>query len=372
MKILYALQGTGNGHVSRARDIIPLLQKKCHTDILISGTQADISLPFEVNYRLKGFSFIFGKKGGVDIWNTYIQANAKRLRDEIASLPVMDYDFVINDFEPVSAWACLIRKIPCIALSHQAALLEKNAPRPSKKDPLGRFILNNYAPASARFGFHFGRYGKNVFTPVIRKEVRDIIPVDQDYYTVYLPAFSNEALIDRLRNFPDVRWVVYSKHTRKDTYHANIEIHPVTNEAFLSSMAGCTGILCGAGFETPAEALFLGKKLLVVPMANQYEQQCNAASLKELGVPVIKKFNEKSYHHIQEWLNSDLKIQINYPDQTEWIINKIFEMQVKQVLKKNKWQKDYVLTYHKGKEKKRRKFGIKFFSKPAKHDIETS
>jgi hypothetical protein len=47
-------------------------------------------------------------------------------------------------------------------------------------------------------------------------------------------------------------------------------------------------------------------------------------------------------------------------------------MQVKQVLKKNKWQKDYVLTYHKGKEKKRRKFGIKFFSKPAKHDIETS
>ena len=28
MKILYAIQGTGNGHISRARDIIPVLQKK--------------------------------------------------------------------------------------------------------------------------------------------------------------------------------------------------------------------------------------------------------------------------------------------------------------------------------------------------------
>ena len=28
MKILYAIQGTGNGHISRARDIIPILKKK--------------------------------------------------------------------------------------------------------------------------------------------------------------------------------------------------------------------------------------------------------------------------------------------------------------------------------------------------------
>ena len=39
MKILYAIQGTGNGHLSRARDIIPILQKKGDVDILVSGTQ---------------------------------------------------------------------------------------------------------------------------------------------------------------------------------------------------------------------------------------------------------------------------------------------------------------------------------------------
>ena len=39
MKILYAVQGTGNGHFSRAQDVIPLLKKKAQVDILVSGTQ---------------------------------------------------------------------------------------------------------------------------------------------------------------------------------------------------------------------------------------------------------------------------------------------------------------------------------------------
>ena len=62
MKILYAVQGTGNGHITRALEIIPFLQKKGDLDILISGIQSDIELPFEVKYRFKGLSFIFGKK----------------------------------------------------------------------------------------------------------------------------------------------------------------------------------------------------------------------------------------------------------------------------------------------------------------------
>src|SRR3990170_7366789 len=104
MKILYAIQGTGNGHISRAREIIPLLQRRCETDILISGSQADIELPFEVKFRLHGLGFDFGKKGGIDLRKTYNKANTKRLLKEIKELPVAGYDFVLNDFEPVSAW----------------------------------------------------------------------------------------------------------------------------------------------------------------------------------------------------------------------------------------------------------------------------
>ena len=78
MKILYAIQGTGNGHISRARDIIPILQLKGTVDILISGTQADIELPYPIKYKFKGLSFIFGTKGNVDMVSTYRKSNLKK------------------------------------------------------------------------------------------------------------------------------------------------------------------------------------------------------------------------------------------------------------------------------------------------------
>lgn len=106
MRVLYAIQGTGNGHLSRARDVIPaLLDQGVALDVLISGTQADIQISYPVKYRFKGLSFIFGKKGGVDMWRTYLKSNTLRLQKEIKSVPIEDYDLVINDFEPITAWA---------------------------------------------------------------------------------------------------------------------------------------------------------------------------------------------------------------------------------------------------------------------------
>jgi len=351
MKILYAIQGTGNGHLSRARDIIPLLQNKCEVDILVSGYQSDVELPFPVKYHTKGLSFIFGKKGGVDLWNTYIKANTKRLYKEIKKLPVKEYDFVINDFEPVSAWACYLNKVPCITLSHQSAVLDKNSPKPKKRNPFGKFILKNYAPSTVKYGLHFSRYSKNIFTPVIRKEIREIEKSDKGHYTVYLPSYDEEKLIKVLKEIQDARWQVFSKHSNTPSLHNNIEVYPVTNVDFIKSMASSTGILCGAGFETPAEALFLGKKLMVIPMNNQYEQQCNAAALKGMGVPVLKKLSLKNLEKIKDWVESDYRIEINYPDITEKIINYIFEDHVQNILKKNKWKKDYKLAFPIGKQK---------------------
>ena len=172
MKILYAIQGTGNGHLSRARDIIPLLQQKGELDILISGVQADVELPYPVKYRFKGLSFIFGKNGGVDLLKTYKNSHLKKLYKEIKSLPVLDDDLVISDFEPVSAWACFIKKKECIGLSHQLGVLNKKSPKPKKTDPVGKIILKRYAPVTYPYGFHFKSYNHHVFTPVIRKEVR--------------------------------------------------------------------------------------------------------------------------------------------------------------------------------------------------------
>ncbi len=325
MKILYAIQGTGNGHLSRAKDIVPILQKKADLDILVSGCQGDIKLPFDIKYHLHGLSFIFGKNGGIDIWDTYKNTHARQLWKEIRSLPVSNYDLIINDFEMISTWAARLKHVPIISLSHQAAVLNKKAPKPKHSDWLGKRILKHYAPTKHSYGFHFESYDQNIYTPVIRKAIRDLEVSNDGHYTVYLPAYGDKQIIKKLSSFQDIKWEVFSKHTDKKYRKKNVFISPIANDAFLKSLASSTGVLCGAGFETPAEALFLQKKLMVIPMKTQYEQQCNAAALKKMGVTVIKNLKTKRFNKIESWLNKKNKVNIDYPDNTEEIIDTILD-----------------------------------------------
>ncbi len=326
MKVLYAIQGTGNGHLSRARDVIPILQKKrVDLDILVSGTQADIKIPYPIKYQLKGWSFIFGKKGGVDMWRTYLKTNSVRLQKEIKSIPVSDYDLIINDFEPVSAWACKQKHMECISLSHQAAVLSPKAPQPKKIDRFGKFILRKYAPTTKQYGLHFKNYDENTFTPIIRQDIRNMTRTTGNHYTVYLPSYSDEKILNVLSKIKQVEWEVFSKHADNDFFWRNIAIRRINNEAFIRSMASSKGVLCGAGFETPAEALHMGKKLMAIPMKGQYEQQCNAAALMEMGVPVIKSLKTKHLDKVKHWVESNKKVDLYYPDITESIIDQLLQ-----------------------------------------------
>lgn len=316
MKLLYAIQGTGNGHVARAIDVVPILREYGDLDIFLSGAQADIKLPFSVKYKSKGLSFFFGKSGGIDFYKTFKQNSSKEVMREIKKFPVEKYDLIINDFEPISAWACRRKKIPCIALSHQSAILSKKVPHPRHFDPVGEWILNNYAPVDAAVGFHFARYDTNIYTPVIRKAIREAKVTKGEHYTVYLPAYDDRKLVPLLAHIPNVRWHIFSKHAKKPYHIGRLSVYPINNEEFVASVVSSKGVLSGAGFETPAEVLFLGKKLMVVPMKKQYEQHYNAAALRDLGVPVIKNVKRKRLPKIQEWIDTKQKNEIDYPDTT--------------------------------------------------------
>src|SRR6201986_2090726 len=320
MKILYAIQGTGNGHLSRSMDIVQLIKKMGDVDVLVSGTQGDLNLPFGIKYKLHGFGFIFGKSGGVDLWASFLKSRFRKFIKEIKNLPIEKYDLVINDFEPVSAWACYLKNKPCIGLSHQAAVLHEKAPKPEDSDMVGKLILKNYAPVTVQYGFHFKSFDENTFTPVIRKQVREQKITFKGHYTVYLPAYDDTRLIKRLWEFKDVEWDVFSKHNKKVLKYKNVSIQPIDNEKFIKSMAQSAGVLCGAGFETPAEALFMKKKLMVIPMKSQYEQQLNAAALKSMGVPVIKRLKPKHDETIQNWIDQGKVIDVDEPDNTRDIL----------------------------------------------------
>ncbi len=328
MKILFAIQGTGNGHLSRAKDVYPELAKYGEVDVLISGIQADVDVPFPVKYKMYGMSFIFGNHGGVDIWETTKRMKLFRLMKDVRHLPIEQYYLVINDFEPISAWACKKKHLPCISLSHQCAVLHEKAPLPIAGDPVGKLVLSRYAPVTAAYGFHFKAFAENIFTPVIRKEIRAVKPTNLGHYTVYLPAYDDETIVRHLSQFKDTKWEVFSKHNKEPFRSGNITVSKIDNRAFIESMASSAGVLCGAGFEGPAEAMYLGKKVLVVPMHGQYEQQCNAAGAQEMGAAVISTLDEKHYEIIGDWLKNGKPIEVNYPDITAEIIERIIRKHV--------------------------------------------
>lgn len=325
MKILYAIQGTGNGHISRARDIIPILQLKGDVDILISGDIKQLEIPFKIDYRLYGLGFTFGKKGGIDFWQTYKNIDFKKVIREIRSIPVEQYDLIINDFEPISAWAGRLNSVPVIGLSHQSAVWHKKSPKAKKFSWLERMAMKWYAPAKHHYGFHFKSYHQNIFTPVIRDEIRRQAPSNKGHYTVYLPAYSDQKIIKVLSQFKNIKWHVFSKHSKESYVANNILISPIHNEQFIESLVSSKGVLCGAGFEAPAEALFLKKKLLVIPMKAQFEQKCNAEALRQMGILILKKLSSKHAKKIKTWLENDTIIEVEYPDITADIIHKIFE-----------------------------------------------
>jgi uncharacterized protein (TIGR00661 family) len=140
------------------------------------------------------------------------------------------------------------------------------------------------------------------------------------HYTVYLPAVDDKHLLKLLQQIPSVKWEVFSKHTTQSYTVANVLITPINNQQFNQSLASCEGLFTGGGFEGPSEALFLGKKILVAPMKYQYEQQCNAYALKQMGFPVIWSSNKNWLPILKDFVAQSQTCQIDFPNETQRII----------------------------------------------------
>lgn len=316
MRILYGIQGTGNGHISRALEIIPHLAKYGKTDILTSGYQAELKLPCNIKYKCHGLGFVFGKKGGIDILETYKKSRLKIFYKEVRDLPVEDYDIIISDFEPVTAWAGIYRNKKCVGLSNQVSLLSPKAPKPKSEDFIGKFIIRNYAPTFLKVGLAYSSWEKNIFTPVVRNSLRRQEISNKGHYTVYLPSYSDKKIREILGSIRGRRWHVFSKKASTITTDREFTFFPLQKDGFDKSMLSAEGVITAAGFGTTSEVLFLGKKLLVIPQKHQYEQACNAFALSQMGVAVIKKLRKKQVGKIETWIENGTPVHVDYPDCT--------------------------------------------------------
>lgn len=326
MKILFGIQGTGNGHIIHSREILKYLVEEAEVDVLVSGLHHEVDLGFDIKFKYKGLGFMFGKKGGIDYWKSIRAANPYRLFSDIKSLPLDEYDLVLSDFEPITAWASKMKAKPHISISHQASLLSANVPRPDQENRFQQFVMQWYAPGDNLIGLHFKEYDDFIFTPIIRQEIRESDLVNKGHYTVYLPSYDECYMIDILKKV-DVPWEIFSKHYKGAPFtENNVTVFPVEDSRFVQSLSSCTGLLCNAGFDTPSEALYLGKKLMVIPMKRQYEQECNAEALKGLGVPVVDKIGKDFIARLTDWVNSSYVYQANYKNNIPQIVERILEL----------------------------------------------
>lgn len=291
MKILYAVQATGNGHISRASEILPLLQKYGQVDIMLSGNNAHLPVDLPVKYRSQGLSLFYRPGGGLNYLKMIKQINPIRIWTDIKRLPVESYDLVINDFDFITAMACKIRRKFSIHWGHQASFHYNETPRPNQKSLIGEWVLKHFTSAQLNIGLHFKPYHKNILPPIIKDHIRYAKPSNQGHITIYLAQYDHEEIYRQLKSLTHLKFHVFSGGIKEKITKQNFQFFPLSKECFSHSMIHAKGVITGAGFETPSEALYLGKKLMVLPIKDQYEQSCNAEALREFGVEIIPQID---------------------------------------------------------------------------------
>lgn len=302
MKILYGIQGTGHGHISRAKEILPKLTKEASVDVLISGYNCKLNLENVDVSRKRGISLTYDDKGGVSFLKTAFNLQPITFLKDLSSIDPDRYDLIISDYEPISAWASMQSKTPSFGLSHQASFLSSLSPRPGQISHFAEALLKYFAPVNRPIGFHFDRYDSFIQPPVIRQEIKDLNPVAGEHITVYLPSFNPEFLAKQFHKKEDTQWHIFSPFCDSAYQIKNVTVFPVGNRPFLQSLESAKGVIAGAGFELCAETMYLGKQLMAIPIKNQYEQLCNAAALQKMGVQVIHQIAESFEENIHDWL----------------------------------------------------------------------
>ena len=320
MKILYGVQGTGNGHISRAREMARALQQYPELEVqwLFTGRPPEKLFAMEVfgdYWWREGLTFVH-REGKIDQLATARQLNVRRLLKDIRELPVQNFDLVISDFEPVSAWAARKRKRPSLGLGHQYAF-DHDIPRPAF-GWTARAIMKAFAPVDVSLGMHWYHFGHAILPPIAQPHLAATEDASSGHVLVYLPFEHAVPLLKELAKLPH-KFLVYGLPI--ELPHAdNITLKAPSVDGFRGDVARSRAVICNSGFELIAETLTLGKPILTRPLKGQFEQEANAMALQELQLArVVKKIDADT---IGRWLEqAPSGVRILWPDVAHAIVS---------------------------------------------------
>ena len=324
MKILYGIQGTGNGHISRAREMARAFDGLgCEVDYYFSGRERDkfFDMACFGDYQLgKGLTFVT-EQGCIQRLKTWHQLDLRQFRQEVKTLDLSRYDLVLNDFEPVTAWAAKQQKVPSLSLSHQAAFLH-DVPK-ANESVFDRLLTRYFAPTQYQIGLHWHHFNCPILPPII--PCFDIPSRHQQpFILVYLPFESLSQITDLLSHFQQVNFVCYHPDIESKSQWQNVQLKPLSREGFHHHLHHCKGVVANGGFELPSEAISLGKKLLLKPLQGQFEQSSNVATLAMMGLAHVTQSLDVTTMRV--WLDSESVGRVKIPDVasevSKWLLNK--------------------------------------------------
>jgi uncharacterized protein (TIGR00661 family) len=337
---------------------MPELVQECEVITVGSGRPAD-EQPTpggKLDYEFAGLTFKYGR-GGIDLPH----AAGQLLRLPTLRADRFRFAELLKEIAPDGIWADFEfvacggaqkykqalepggRPVFVQRVDHHSAFLSPFVPRPpwSATNIPTDWFLRTFCQADRYEGFHFTRYkpGRSdlsIHTPIIQREIRNRVARNEvrrdDHILGYLPGYDIETLTSLLKTSTARPWVIYHQSVREN-YNpiSHVTFKPAGYRTeYLDDLVSCHSAVVTTGFQLPAELLYLKKFFIGVPQNCQPEQGYNAAALKGLGVPVVRKLTPRSMQIISKLIaeKSDQLASIcdgdmneRYPDNAKEIVH---------------------------------------------------
>jgi uncharacterized protein (TIGR00661 family) len=326
--ILYSIQCTGNGHLTRSKQVIQTLLDEYSEDIgdldiCLSGEFSQVSTEdLNVQFKYKGLG-LDTSNGGLSIWRTIKNTNFRDFFKSVRNMNLKKYDIIISDFEPVTCWAALLRGKKVLGIGNHYKFLNNSSFLKNLNPNFfsNKMVVKAICPVNRYIAFDYLKEGPNEYFPIIRDSIRKVDLRQDDFYIVYLSSIDVDRQIKFFNLFPNEKFYIY--HNKIDNAYdfENCHLRPIDKVQFTEKLIRCKGVICHTGFQTTSECLFLGKKMIVMPIKKQIEQIYNTNVLKKMGVlstddleiPIFNKFFENDY-----------SVKLNYQDEMDLVCAEIF------------------------------------------------
>ncbi|HET8711362.1 MAG TPA: MJ1255/VC2487 family glycosyltransferase [Spongiibacteraceae bacterium] len=327
MKILYGVQGTGNGHISRARKMAAHLRAHgADVTYLISGRERERLFDMECfgDFEHRTGLTMVQEHGAVLYAPTLLRAHPVEFIRDVRALDVAPYDLIISDFEPVTAWAAKLSNKTCMGIGHQYAF---GNVIPRRGDTFSSdMVMKYFAPVDIPVGLHWHHFDTDILPPIIdtnlqRKHNR------APHILVYLPFEDQTMVTQLLQRFDNLRFVQYSPDLT-DGEIGNVSLRRTNLHGFRDDLCHAEAVICNAGFELVSECLHMGIPALVKPVKGQMEQMSNALALQQLGWGSAS--DTIDYGTLKNWLYGERRlVPVQYPDVAaalvEWVLDGVWD-----------------------------------------------